>query len=641
MEHQITWYLAVDQFGYVTFANDLLHGHIFHQWQPAEAIAHLLRPRTDMLAQTYVWDEGVMYSRYAPGFPLLLAGWLLAFGQSWAHYLNPTLFIVLLCLVIAIQWELTRSLWRGTIAVTLIFLCPTFIHLWGLTLTRDMSAHVFGFAALGLLLSRFRPLSTRRVLAAGLCIGFAGSIRPDAVMYLVPASIIAIWRWARGLGGWRALGIRAAWGAGGVFLGLLPSMAFYAAATGNPFVPTQVMELQKVFSRLTPSVVSTAVAAPAPPPPPASPAPAGRPAPRIGYPSGGWHGGTISQVQGGGLRLSNLRDTFRGNWGKIRYGYGVVLVVVAAWGLVVGLVLRPMFAVAGGVYVAMAVLFFSMWTRPDSRYLIGVWTMTPLFIVEGLAGTLDLVRWLWRRQLHEVARGLGIVFAVALLATYAFLGPRAGDWRATSPMTTLTLIVVAWGVLAGIVAAVWPGRRVAAILVPALMLTTTVLAGITAQERMVSRASFQRPQAERARLVFRQAVEPDGVVITSEDVGRPMENIEYYADRRAVYLTALDRWRIPVSKAAQNFYLHEQQPYLLLQQRTVRRLMPDLRKAGFRPTLVADIPPRLNYDYFVAAPFHRGLPMQLWRLDWPLGKLIVEQLRRQREAEERARGGAS
>lgn len=627
MERQITWYLAVDQFGYVTFANDLLRGRIFHEWAPAEALAHLLHHRTDMLAQTYVWDGGALYSRYAPGFPLVLAGWLLTFGQSLAHYLNPTLFVLVLGLVIAFQWELTRSLWRGTVAVALVFLCPTYIHLWGLTLTRDMSAHFFGVLGLALLLSRFRSLSTRRVLAAGFCIGFAGTIRPDSVMYAVPAAIIATWRWARGVGGWSALGRRAAWGAGGMFLGLLPSMLFYAAATGNPFVPTQAMELRELLSTLTPSVVPTAIAA-APRPEPSA-------APRIGYPSGGWRGGTLMHVQGGGLRLRHMRDTLRGNWGKIRFGYGRVLVVVAAWGVLVGLVLRPMFTVAAGVYVVMAVLFFSMWTRPDSRYLIGVWIMIPMFIVEGLAGTLDLVRWLWRRQLHEVARGVAVAFAAGLLATYAFLGPVPGDWRPNSPMPTFTVALVAWGTLAGIMAAIWPGRRTAAVLVPALMLTTTGLAGIHVQERLGARASFQRTQAERARLVFRQAVDPDGVVITAEDVGRPMENIEYYADRRALYLTDLERWRLDLTRVAQELYLREMTPYLLLQRKTIDELLPELRSAGFAPTLVVDIPPSMNYDYFVAAPFHRGLPMQLWRLDWPLARAVLDEWRRVRDAETR------
>src|SRR5262245_41974847 len=66
--HRITWYLAVDQYGYLTFANDLLHGRIFHEWPVAQALANVLPERTDMLVQTYIWDHGRMYCRYAPGF---------------------------------------------------------------------------------------------------------------------------------------------------------------------------------------------------------------------------------------------------------------------------------------------------------------------------------------------------------------------------------------------------------------------------------------------------------------------------------------------------------------------------------------------------------------------------------------------
>ena len=76
LAQQITWYLAVDQFGYLSFAHDLLHGHIFHTWAPLKALEPFFPTRTDLLAQTYVYDDGRLYCRYAPGFPLLLAGWV-------------------------------------------------------------------------------------------------------------------------------------------------------------------------------------------------------------------------------------------------------------------------------------------------------------------------------------------------------------------------------------------------------------------------------------------------------------------------------------------------------------------------------------------------------------------------------------
>jgi len=61
-----TWYLAVDQFGFLTFAHDLLHGRVFHHWPPLDALAARLLPRVDVLVQSYVADHGRIYCRYPP-----------------------------------------------------------------------------------------------------------------------------------------------------------------------------------------------------------------------------------------------------------------------------------------------------------------------------------------------------------------------------------------------------------------------------------------------------------------------------------------------------------------------------------------------------------------------------------------------
>ena len=76
----------------------------------------LLPTPTDVLAQSYLWDAGRLYSRYAPGFPILLAGWTGLFGRMAAHTLNPTLFLAALCVVVALVWRAQRSLWAGTAA---------------------------------------------------------------------------------------------------------------------------------------------------------------------------------------------------------------------------------------------------------------------------------------------------------------------------------------------------------------------------------------------------------------------------------------------------------------------------------------------------------------------------------------------
>src|SRR5262249_60456932 len=159
-EHQITWYLAVDQFGYLTFAHDLLAGHVFHQWAPLQWLARMIPPRTDMLAQAYVYDHGLLYCRYSPGFPLLLAGWIGLLGDDAAHYLNLTLFIVLLCVLIGVQWRLVRSRWRALAGTVPIVVLPTSVYLWALTPTREIAAHLFAFTGLFVLLGggeRGRP----------------------------------------------------------------------------------------------------------------------------------------------------------------------------------------------------------------------------------------------------------------------------------------------------------------------------------------------------------------------------------------------------------------------------------------------------------------------------------------------------
>src|SRR5262249_33729050 len=129
IEARITWYLAVDQFGYLQFAHDLLHGKVFHDWEPAKIMRNL-PARTDMLAQTYVYDHGKMYCRYAPGFPMLIAGWLALFGDERVSFLNPTILLALLGVAIACEWRLSGSVWRGLVVAVLIALCPTMMYWW-------------------------------------------------------------------------------------------------------------------------------------------------------------------------------------------------------------------------------------------------------------------------------------------------------------------------------------------------------------------------------------------------------------------------------------------------------------------------------------------------------------------------------
>jgi hypothetical protein len=130
---------------------------------------------------------------------------------------------------------------------------------------------------------------------------------------------------------------------------------------------------------------------------------------------------------------------------------------------------------------------------------------------------------------------------------------------------------------------------------------------------------------ERARATLAEAVRPGALVVTTEDVGRPAENIDYYSGvARAVYLTDLARWRISVAELALRAARIGVTPYLLLpvDQPDRGELLDSLLRV-YGVTLVADIPPERAIDWFVAAAFHRGVRLHLHRIDVPPG--IFEQ----------------
>src|SRR5262249_43783181 len=124
----------------------------------------------------------------------------------------------------------------------------------------------------------------------------------------------------------------------------------------------------------------------------------------------------------------------------------------------------PALFVVAVLYIATALLFFSCWSRPDVRYLIGIHLFMPMLVVEGTAGSLDLVRALWRCRHPAAARALARLAAATLLVLAAIDDP------ARSPMMPPGLRwLVAAGAAGGLVAAGFcPRRRVAAVAVPLL-----------------------------------------------------------------------------------------------------------------------------------------------------------------------------
>jgi hypothetical protein len=130
------------------------------------------------------------------------------------------------------------------------------------------------------------------------------------------------------------------------------------------------------------------------------------------------------------------------------------------------------------------------------------------------------------------------------------------------------------------------------------------------------RARFQWHEVAAARANFERLLAPGAVVITTEDVGRPAENIEYYTRAHALYLTDLRRWRVRPETAAAALLAAGFQPYLYFPTRHPHHdpLLKRLREADLSPELVAVVPPDAALVHFVAASFHRGVAMGLYRL---------------------------
>ena len=345
-----------------------------------------------------------------------------------------------------------------------------------------------------------------------------------------------------------------------------------------------------------------------PPAPPAAAAPADA-GDKVGYPSPGWRGGTYEQVQGGGLRLRHLATTLPGNWRLTMRAYTPLLFGAAVWGAVVAIVMRPMLAAAAVPYAVVAFLFFSCWPRPDFRYLIGVFVFLPMLVVEGTIGTLDLIRVAWRQRRREVARGLAILAAALFLLGALQWSPATGPGNLSA--RTFLAITLTTGIAAAL-AAVWPGRRIAALAAPALMLALVWCKVSDVQDQAGRRAPFQRAQMLEARANMQRLLEPNSVVITAEEVGRPAENIAYYAGTGdALYLTDLERWKLTPAQVVlplivqrhASLPVHSGEPAA-----TATEMLDALRAAHLTVELVADIPPQRAMAHFVAAPFHRGVP---------------------------------
>lgn len=606
-----SWYLAIDQFGYLTFASDLAAGRVSHDWPMLPILRTFLPPtfRADVLAYTYIYDQGEIFCRYAPGFPMILAAVSLVFGADATHLVNPVAMGLLLAVLYWTSSRALRSEWLGLAVPLLVTLLPTYVLLWSISPLRDVPAHGLALAGLGLLVPvPGASRSVARWVAAGLLLGFTISIRIDAVLYGIPALGLA-WFWRP----WRLrdwVGATAA-----VLLGALPLLAYNAVATGNPLRPTQAMEVERVLSSSSMPALDEAVGA-------------------VAETITSWVGPGEAQaedgaltlreqrermlLQGGGLRLANFGHTLPLNLQMYLAVFGPLGAALVVLGAVSALRRPPIFLLAVP-YVIVATLFFSLWPRPDPRYLAGAILLCSLLAAEGGRGFVEVSRALGRRLGGRLAHAalacvaIGVVVWVAGRPDFAEVSAR--------PYVTVILagtlaIALLYGALVDAGSgstSVWRRPSFVFSLVLALGLAG-VVASRTASN-FERRGSFQKAEVELARQTLESAVGDQAVIFTTTDIGRPAENINFYTQANAVYLREVYRWGAQPGFILDAVEKAGMEAYLLLPPDVARTWIESKYVYPWlAPELVADIPPQEARKWFVASPGHGGVPLWLVRM---------------------------
>ncbi len=503
LERLNTWYLASDQFAFLTMAEDLRVGRVTRTDFLYDFLPGWMKGKFDALAQTYHLQEGVLHSRYPPGFPALLAVTGVVFGEWGVHWVNPLLYLVVFLVLARLTYLALRehdgpvAHGAAAAAVWLLLLLPTDVHLWGITVARDLPAHLLGLLAL-------LAAVGGRFGWAGFALGVSCVVRPDSVLYVTSLGCIAF---VRG-GVVRSAG----WGALGFFFGSLPLFAYNWAVLGSPFSFTQGSEFRYFLAAFSP-FASTAHAAPFVPP------------------------------AGGGFRAAHFARTMQGNLEMLAgsFGWLVAPAVVAA---VVGLVRARVLVALFVPYAVTATVFYGFWGHPDPRYLAGV-----SLCLMPLAAT-GLVVVSRRVADPESSVGWRVGAAGVLVASLARLYLGVDLFGVSSPgrivvtMAVLTTALALCSVRRPLTDRV---RFAAPVAAPVALM---VLALVEAAGGGGWRDPYQRDQIERSRRVIADVVPAGSVIITSPALGRPAENITHYTGVRAVYASELTMLPIKLSRAA-------------------------------------------------------------------------------------------
>jgi len=529
LERRTTWYLASDQFAFLTFADDLRHGRVFHDPGSLAVLAAGVPPgqTADIYYQTYLWRDGKVFSRYPPGFPLLLALAGAVGGERAQHLVNPLLYLVLLA---ALAW-LTRRLLDGApprlaaaaaaAAPWALLVIPAEVHYWGITVVRDLPAHLLAIGALA-------AACTGRFALAGLALGIACTMRPDAILYSFSLGALALVLRPRAMNLLR--------GSATFLVGVAPLLAYNTITEGHPFAFTQGMEFRRLLGA-APGTSAVAVANVLPP-----------------------------LASGGGFRLRNLPRVLPENLSYLAGAFGLFLLPA------LGALRRRLMAAALGPYALAAVLFFSCWGHGDSRYLVGV---ALALMVLTAAGTAAWCATLSRPGLSTTARLVLIVLTIAAVAASPAIFPSQEQRR------RLELVVGAVAVLVGgaaLASGLAPAATAVGPLVPALAFAGVGLARVAGGSG--TRDQFQEEQVIRARKAVESVVPPGAIVIATPALGRPAENITHYTHAEAYYSEEFAMLGSDSADAARRWLATGRRVFVLLPGKSIRN--PAFIEVGHR-----------------------------------------------------------
>jgi hypothetical protein len=297
---------------------------------------------------------------------------------------------------------------------------------------------------------------------------------------------------------------------------VLPLLAYNTATGGHPFAFTQAGEFRKLLSSLL-------------------------------TPASAWAQPMLAE-SGGAFRFGNLRETLPASLALLGRAFGGTALLVAvgsAWALRV----RRSMAAALLPYPLLAVPFYGCWSHADPRYLTGA-----VLCLIPLAAT-----------------------AVTLACRWLADPERAGRWRWPVLVVGLVVVVVVRSGATGVAAV---ERALVAALVAA------VIAGSVPRARGMLRPAVAVFPAvallvfARARATLGPLLPRDAVLITSEALGRPAENIAHYLGVPVFYVSELPLLRTDQSRAALLLAMSGRRPFFLLGADEVQSLAPLRTVAG-------------------------------------------------------------